>query len=256
MNDHFLFTIFLLIFVYVWLISLFFDVITTRWIAKIRWFKILKCQVPAKRWLISHTAVVIMGVAVGYAGIRAPDIYDAVKSSLSQPEHPTEAENFSPPPRPIIKGDLVEGKPCPKITFEVLGGNTINIHEMKGKVVLLDFWATWCGPCRSSIPYLKKVYEKYKDKGLVIYGISLDTSFKNLDQYIKQEQIQWPQYYDGRGWKNRIAAKFNVNAIPYLTIIDRQGIVQYTYINASRLEDAIIPLLEEDNPLEVDVSPK
>ena len=89
--------------------------------------------------------------------------------------------------------------------FEDLKGDTINTRKLKGKVVLIDFWATWCGPCTAEVPNLVSVYQKYHEKGFEILGISLDRSRSQLVSFLEDHKMNWPQYYDGKGWKIRTA---------------------------------------------------
>jgi len=147
-------------------------------------------------------------------------------------------------PRPQSK--LIEDSPFPPLEFTDLDGKTHNIKDYRGKVVIIDFWATWCGPCRAATPYLLEVYEKFKDKGLVIFGISLDTSRKELTDYLEEHKIPWPQYFDGLGWQNKIWQQIGGNAIPLIIVIDQQGIVRHSGISAPEIEQAVSRLLAEN----------
>jgi thiol-disulfide isomerase/thioredoxin len=128
------------------------------------------------------------------------------------------------PALPNAQGKIIEGNPFPPLEFTDLDGKIHNIKDYHGKVVIIDFWATWCGPCRAATPYLLKVYEKFKDKGLVIFGISLD----------------------GLGWQNKIWRQIGGGGIPLIIVIDQQGIVRHSDISAPELEQAVSRLLAED----------
>ena len=114
------------------------------------------------------------------------------------------------------------GKPV-EIAFTAIDGRKIDATKMKGKVVLVDFWATWCGPCIAELPDLKKTYAKYNNKGLEIIGISLDHSKDKLTKFIAKEEIPWPQQFDGLGWENEFAVKYGIRGIPTMWLIDKQG---------------------------------
>lgn len=105
------------------------------------------------------------------------------------------------------------GKP-PEIVFEALDGSKVDLAKMMGKVVLIDFWATWCGPCVSEIPSIKKIYNKFQRRGFEVIAISLDSDREKLETYVNENDIPWPQFFDGKGWKNRLAMKYGIRSIP------------------------------------------
>jgi thiol-disulfide isomerase/thioredoxin len=133
------------------------------------------------------------------------------------------------------------------IAFEVtsIAGNKISPEQYKGKVLLLDFWATWCAPCKQEMPHVKEVYGKYKDKGFEIVGISLDKSRGDLDRYLSANNIKWPQYYDGKYWQNEVAVKYGVQSIPATFLIDKKGKIRYKSLRGKQLEVAVKELLAE-----------
>lgn len=133
------------------------------------------------------------------------------------------------------------------IDFSVVGlkGEAISPSKYRGKVLLLDFWATWCGPCRREMPNVKRVYKKYKDKGFEIVGISLDRSRSDLDKYIASNEITWPQFFDGKFWQNDVAVKYRVQSIPATYLIGKQGKIRYKSLHGNKLETAVKELLAE-----------
>jgi len=133
------------------------------------------------------------------------------------------------------------------IDFDVqsLTGDRLSPAQYKGKVLLIDFWATWCKPCLAEMPHVKTVYDKYKDKGFEIVGISLDRSRSDLDRYIESNRIAWPQYFDGKYWQNEIATVYGVKSIPATYLIDRKGKIRYKSLRGKQLEDAVDKLISE-----------
>jgi glutathione peroxidase-family protein len=104
-----------------------------------------------------------------------------------------------------------------------LKGDSIRLSSMKGKVFLLDFWASWCVPCRYSNKQLVKLYSKYKDKGFEILGVSLDDNRNEWKRAVNKDKITWLQINDNGGWNAISAAKWNINAIPASFLIDKDG---------------------------------
>ena len=95
-------------------------------------------------------------------------------------------------------------------------------------MVLIDFWATWCPPCRAEVPHVVEAYKKLHDKGFEIIGISLDKNKEALIAFTKENGMTWPQYFDGKGWGNEISSKNGIESIPAMWLIDKQGKVAST----------------------------
>lgn len=151
----------------------------------------------------------------------------------------------SSPRTPLSSSEKIqEGRPFPPLEFTDLQGKSHNIQDYRGKVIVIDFWATWCGPCRAATPYLLETYEAFKDKGLVLFGISLDNDKTALTDYLKEHNIPWPQYFDGRGWNNQIWKRLGSGGIPLIVVIDQNGIVRHPDIAPRDLKEAVRTLLE------------
>ncbi len=131
------------------------------------------------------------------------------------------------------KGDVLE------IAFTDLNGKKIDLASLKGKVVLVDFWATWCGPCVAELPNVLEAYKKHHDKGFEIIGISLDQDEAALKSFIKENDMTWPQYFDGKGWKNDIAQKYSITSIPATFLIGKNGKVVASNLRGAQLEEEV-----------------
>src|SRR5438046_10759499 len=105
------------------------------------------------------------------------------------------------------------GQKLAAFTAKDLTGNAHSLDKYEGKVLLVDFWATWCGPCREVLPNVKKLYAQYKDQGFAILGISLDREQSDLDKYLKEQGIEWPQVFEGG---QDLADKYGVTTIPHM----------------------------------------
>jgi peroxiredoxin len=137
------------------------------------------------------------------------------------------------------------GAPLPDFEAKDLDGKPLSIASRKGKVVLLDFWATWCGPCVAELPNVLKTYEKYHDKGFEIIGISLDSDKEKLTSFIKAKNMTWPQYFDGKGWENKISTQYGIRSIPSTYLIDKEGKVLAIGLRGEALEAAVGKALGE-----------
>ena len=101
--------------------------------------------------------------------------------------------------------------------------NQFRLQITVAKLFLLDFWATWCGPCIAELPNIKEVYEKYHGKGFEIIGISLDTDEAALRKFIKENQLPWRQVFDGKRWETPLVQQYGVRGIPAQFLIDQEG---------------------------------
>lgn len=145
---------------------------------------------------------------------KARSIYEEVaKKASDDPKEQAQGE--------LKKLDML-GKPL-DLKFTSLAGKPVDLKDYAGKVVLIDFWATWCGPCRAALPEVKEIYSKYHDKGFEILGISFDKEKEDLTKFIAEEKLPWPQYFDGLGWENKLGQRFNITGIPTLWLVDKKG---------------------------------
>jgi thiol-disulfide isomerase/thioredoxin len=127
-----------------------------------------------------------------------------------------------------------------------LAGKPIDLASYKGKVVLVDFWATWCGPCMAELPNVIAAYQKYHDKGFEIVGISLDNEGDRakLDKCLADKKMTWRQYFDGKGWKNEVAQAYGVNSIPATYLIGKDGKIAAVNLRGEALGERLAKMLD------------
>jgi thiol-disulfide isomerase/thioredoxin len=131
-----------------------------------------------------------------------------------------------------------------ELSFTSTEGKEIDLTKMRGKVVLIDFWATWCGPCVAEIPSVLGTYKKLHEKGFEIVGISFDQDKDKLEKMTKEKEMPWPQYFDGEGWGNKFGKQYGISSIPTMWLVDKKGMVVDT--NARQdLEKKVEKLLAE-----------
>lgn len=138
--------------------------------------------------------------------------------------------------RPAV-GDEME------IAFTAIDGREVDLAAMEGKVVLVDFWATWCQPCVVELPHIKAAYEAYHDKGFEVIGISLDQSEQALTQFVEREGLPWPQHYTDGG--NEFAEKYGISAIPATFLIGADGKVVAVDLRGEDLQVWLSELLPD-----------
>jgi thiol-disulfide isomerase/thioredoxin len=142
------------------------------------------------------------------------------------------------------KSAELKSKPV-DIKFTATDGKEVDLANLRGKVVLVDFWASWCGPCMGEMPNVVSTYKKLHEKGFEIVGISLDQDKGAMEAALQKQGMTWSQYFDGAGWENKISKSFGINSIPAAWLIDKKGMLRETGLRGEALGAGIEKLLAE-----------
>ncbi|MBL8880838.1 MAG: redoxin family protein [Phycisphaerales bacterium] len=149
-------------------------------------------------------------------------------------------------------GEVGKGEVFPNFTDRDLVTNKqVDLKALRGKAVLIDFWATWCGPCVAELPNVKDAYKKYKDQGFEIVSISLDNDKGKCKSFVEREHMSWLHICDGKGWGAELAKRFGVNAIPQMYVLGRDGKVVARDVRGEALGKAIEEALKTKHVAEV-----
>lgn len=139
---------------------------------------------------------------------------------------------------------IAEGSMAPEIKLPTPDGKELALSSFKGKVVLIDFWASWCAPCRKEMPNVKRIYEKYKNKGFEILGVSLDQDKEAWINAIEKDKLTWPQISDLGFWQSEAVQIYVVQAIPFTVLVDRDGKIIAKNLRGEELENKIAEVLK------------
>ncbi len=144
-----------------------------------------------------------------------------------------------------IKVAIGLGDKARDFTVKLLDGSEFSLPGQRGKVVLVNFWATWCDSCREEIPELNEYYKEFKDKGFELIGISLDSNEGKLSTYIRLNGLEWGYAFSGKAWKDETVMLYGVNSIPSHWLIDKKGVLRSFGLKGKDLREAIAALVKE-----------
>ncbi|HHT9107751.1 MAG TPA: redoxin family protein [Candidatus Wunengus sp. YC64] len=150
-----------------------------------------------------------------------------------------------------LSGMLRMGEEAPTFNVTSIDGKPLDLSQYKGNVIIINFWATWCDPCLQEFPNAKKLYTKFKDKGVQFIGVSLDDDIADLRGFVKQFEVGWPQIFDGKRWQGAIPSLYHIQAIPTMVLLDRESKVRYVGSDTEAVTRIVTTLLSEskDMPL-------
>ncbi len=134
---------------------------------------------------------------------------------------------------------LEPGEVFPEWEMETIDGGPLSLEDLRGKIVLVDVWATWCPPCRAELPELRALYARHRAAGFEIVGISIDAQRSTLQRFLQREQVSWPQLHDGLAWETPIVMRYGVLSIPTNYLLDAEGRVLARNVRGAALERAV-----------------
>ena len=179
--------------------------------------------VQIKDYIKKSNTMIIDFYALSYLNID--DNYDYIKSVVDEYNDKTNSTAYTK--QYVAKfseyANLAVGSVAPEINLPDPTGKNISLSSLRGKVVLIDFWASWCGPCRKENPNNVKLYNEFKSKGFEIYGVSLDKTKNEWTEAIMKDKLTWTHVSDLKFWSSEAASKYKVESIPATFLIDREG---------------------------------
>jgi peroxiredoxin len=136
------------------------------------------------------------------------------------------------------------GKPAPEINLPDTEGKLTTLSSFRGKYVLVDFWASWCGPCRQENPNVVKAYNQYKDKNFTVLGVSLDRARQPWLKAIKDDQLNWKHISDLKYWESAVVPVYRIEGIPYNVLVDPMGNIVASNLRGPALQSKLAEILK------------
>jgi peroxiredoxin len=179
----------------------------------------------------------------------AQQVIDSTRTLMGHSKaHANLSQRVSKQPKPrqtARRNDLIKpGMAMPDIALNDPSGMERSLSDLRGKVVLVDFWASWCGPCRRENPNVVRAWQAYKDKGFEVFSVSLDKDVSKWQRAIDQDGLIWSNHIsDLRGWNSVVTGLYGISSIPHAILIDKEGTVVATHLRGSQLEAELEQLL-------------
>jgi peroxiredoxin len=197
----------------------------------------------AKNFILQHPKSLVSLSATRYLDQQKDmDIYESLLASLAK-EYPESryVKDFESMVADLKR--LPVGSAAPEIKLNNPDGKQISLSSFRGKIVLVDFWASWCGPCRKENPHVVEMYRKFKNKNFEIFGVSLDENINAWKEAVKKDGITWTQVSELKKWDSDVAKAYQVDAIPYTVLIGKDGKIIAKGLTGAELEQKLIEIL-------------
>ena len=183
----------------------------------------------------------IFGEAMVLAWLNQDDAAKARFADYLKVANPAKAE-YKRAQRYSDRPELVRARMAPAFTIKTIDNKEVSLDDLAGKVVLIDFWATWCGPCREALPHVKEIAHKFAGQPLVVMSISLDTDDTKWRDFVAKNEMTWVQTRDN-GFDGKVATMFGVHAIPATFTIDADGVLQDQHVGDAAIEGKLKKLI-------------